>query len=396
MLCYFVAEKFVCLATVIYFTTGITLVVVTLSNSETITNILTSNSKRPFKLFYIIYILTLLIVCNWVLNVFRLNLAIRPLDKNMADMLFFIKEMANNYIDNKPVYGKIANIWGTPINTVYLPAFWLPYVLPLSYGADMRWATLIASVSSFWVIIYTNRRYFNNYYFLLLLTLIMFIYLLLSDSAFYFMYIQEGIMLFYIALLGYALINNYWYIAGIAASLCLLSRYFIIAPLTGALIWLYFVDRSAAQKVFVATTLTIVSLVLLSRTSGDIGFFFQIPGLYYKMLSNSNIANFNFYKTVGFASFFTAKQVGIISLINSFCILFVPAIFFICAFIFLRETNTSKGIIVLCGLKLFWLFFSTTLTIPYAYILYTSSFISIILLKSSIVLHSEIAYPIKK
>jgi hypothetical protein len=215
----------------------------------------------------------------------------------------------------------------------------------------------------------------------------LFSYLVLSGAAYYLMFTQEALILFYIALLCWALTYEYWILAGVAASLCILSRYFIAAPLLAAVIWLYTRDPRTARKTILATLLSLAIILTVSGCWGDLGYFFKIPFLYVGLLNDtSSLEAFRYimyYGSVGFASFLHGDSVHFITIVNLVILLLVPLTYFLFACRYLSDRH--KGLVILCGVKFFLVLFLTTLTHPYGYVLYTSSLVSIMLLRSELI-----------
>lgn len=382
-----VLSTYVRLATIAYTLAGIAISMIPLLADKGKEGNYISGHKRNW-ILHLIYIATTLIVCNWILNAFRANLQNHPLDIHISDTPIYLKEMANRYLMHKPVYAPISTIWGISIDAVYLPAFWIPYVIPVDMGIDSRWANLIFLIGAVLVASLVKKDRFNTIYFFLLPAVVLFIYVLLGEEAHYLMYSQEAIVVFYVSLLACALIYENWFLAGMAAALCIMSRYFIGAPLVGGIVWLYFRDSKAANQTVIGTLGTLIFLLTITRTWGDIGHFFQIPRLYYNMLGDVN--NFNndysvYIKSVGFGSFLKTQQVKILTSTNTAIIVLVPLCFFFLAHKFLSDRK--KGLIILCGIKLFLVLFLTTLTIPFGSVLYTSSIVSIILMRSLMTEH---------
>jgi hypothetical protein len=208
--------------------------------------------------------------------------------------------------------------------------------------------------------------------------------MLLSGAAYYLMFTREAVVLFYVALLCRALIAEYWVAAGIAAALCITSRYFIGAPLLGGLIWLYFQDRSIARRIIFATLSTLIVILTVSRSWGDLIYFFKIPFLYIGLLNDtSSLEKFRYilyYGSVGFASFLHGDDIQLIVFVNIAVLLLIPICYFLFAHRYLSDRK--KGLVILCGIKFFLILFLTTLTHPYGYVVYTSSLVSIALLKA--------------
>lgn len=372
-------------STILYVLTGIAIGIIPLLQASRIRA--NSFDTRYARYTYLLYIAAILIISNWSINVFRAHIFTTPLDVRMGDMMLFIREMSVRYITDRPVYEPITSIYGYPVEAVYLPAFWLPYAVPISVGADMRWASLAAFIIAVLINTLLKRNRFTSSQLLLLIPLVALMNLLLGGAAYYLMHTQEALVLSYVSLLAWALIDERWILAGIAASLCIMSRYFLAAPLLAGLIWLFIVDRRAFAKAIIATLLSLMILLTISRSWGDIGHFLRIPILYATMLHEGFLPeafkSVLFYSSVGFAAFLHGDSVRYLSAVNLSCLILIPAVYFLIACRYL--SGRPKGLIILCGLKIFLVLFLTTLSRPYGYVLYTASLVSIMLLRAVLI-----------
>jgi hypothetical protein len=305
-------------------------------------------------------------------------------------MLLFIKEMSERYLAHQPVYDPISDIHGFPVQAVYLPGFWLPYTIPISLGMDMRWLSLFAFIGVVLIASVSRPRDYRYRYLLLLPPIALLSYVLLDGAAFYFMHTQEAVVMLYMAILAWALTRENWIIAGIAAAGCLLSRYYIAVPLVLGVMWLYTVDTRAARRAALSAIVSIIAILTVTRTWGDIGYFCRIPFLYVGLLnaaSSYEAFRHIYYRSVGFASFFDLPHMHIITTINMVFLFSVPTLYFLFAYYFLR--SHTKSTVILCGIKIFLVFFLTTLAIPFGYVVYTSSLVSIMLLRNVLVTTSR-------
>ncbi|MCW3126958.1 MAG: hypothetical protein JWO03_2616 [Bacteroidetes bacterium] len=379
--CFFLSPYSVFASTLIYTLIGIAIAVIPLTRE-------TSGGDAPLwgkfsSYSYLIYLAGIFILCNWIKNTFTAHIYSSTLDAHMGDMLLFLREMSQRYLDHQHVYDPISDIHGTPVHAVYLPGFWLHFCIPMSLGKDMRWASLAAVLISVLMATWVRRASFSHAHLLLFIPLSLFAYLIMDGAAYYIMFTQEAIVLLYVGLLCFALAKEYWILAGVAAALCIMSRYFIGAPLLAGIIWLYFTDRTAARKVFFATIASLAAILTLSRSWGDSIYFFKIPLLYAGFLSDtSSFEAFHhiYYRSVGFAAIFDVGHIHILTWLNILVLLLLPPAYFLFARRCLRDSGTS--LVLMCGIKLFLVLFLVTLSKPFGYVLYTSSFLSVILLKN--------------
>ncbi len=369
------------LATVIFTISGLGAGIVPLIREKQETS---SAGRWPVSAGYVVYLVSFIIITNWVTNIFRVHIATSPIGQ-MTDMLLVLREMCDRYIAHQPVYTPISDIYGIPIQVVYLPGFFLPFSIPVALHIDMRWISLLAFAVAIFSLVVVRRSAFTPGHILIVIAAAAFTYLLTGGAAFYFMHTQEAIVLLYVGVLAWALINEYWFAAGIAAASCLMSRYFIFIPLSAGLVWLYVYHRAAAYRAAAGVIIGVLVLLSVSRTWGDLPHFIQIPLLYKDLLTDDkSIGAFRhvYQGSVGFAWFCGPHTLHIVRGINLAIIVIVPLAYFAIAGRYLRAV--PPGIVILCGLQIFLVCFLTTLPLPFGYVLYTSAFLSIFMIKASL------------
>jgi hypothetical protein len=383
--CFMLCRWSVSTATIVYTLAGIAIATISLIGS-------TQSPGSPLLprryggYTYILYMAILLLIANWIKNVFHAHIYATPFDLHMGDMLIFMREMSMRYIQHQHVYDMVTSVYGVPVHAVYLPAFWLPYTVPLYFGADMRWMSLVAFIAAVWTAAFILPRRFDRMYFLLWVPIALLTYLVLSGAAYYLMFTQEALVMFYVALLAWSLIYDYWIVAGIAAAMCIMSRYFIGVPILVGLVWLYTRGSRAGIRMSLSLFASLIVIISVSRSWGDIGYFFQIPFLYIGLLNDgSSFEAFRhiYQGSVGFASFFHAEGVYIISRVNLAILILAPLVYFIFAYRYLSDRR--KGLVILSGTKFFLVLFLTTLSRPFGYVLYTASMVSIMLLRDALI-----------
>lgn len=369
------------LATVIFTISGLGAGIVPLIREKQETS---SAGRWPVSAGYVAYLVSFIIITNWVTNIFRVHIASSPIGQ-MTDMLLVLREMCDRYIAHQPVYTPISDIYGMPIQVVYLPGFFLPFSIPVALHIDMRWISLFAFAGAIFSLVVVRRPALTLGHISIVIAAAAFTYLLTGGAAFYFMHTQEAIVLLYVGVLAWALINEYWFAAGIAAATCLMSRYFIFIPLSAGLVWLYVYDRAAAYRAAAGLIAGVLVLLSVSRTWSDLPHFIRIPLLYKDLLTDDkSISVFRhiYQGSVGFAWFCGQRTLHIVRGFNLAIILLVPLAYFAMAGRYLRAV--PPGIVILCGLQIFLVCFLTTLSLPFGYVLYTSAFLSIFMIKASL------------
>ena len=379
--CFFFVKQSAQLASLVYAIVGIGIALIPLLKSGSGAF---PEWKHKYKsIYYGLYLALILLICNWTLNVFRSHVYTTPIEQE-CDMLIFIKVMAERYLAHQHVYDLLPSNYGGPIHAVYLPAFWLPYSIPIYYNLDMRWATVIAFIAAIVMSASLKFRSFQRESFLLLAPITVLTYLVLSGAAFYLIFTQDALVLFYAAVLALALSYECWWVAGVAAACCVLSRYFIGIPFLAGMVWLFCMDRKAVSRALAGLILMLVALLTFSHSWQDIGYFFEIPFLYMHMLKNIGAKEFHDIccQSIGISCMLDVNTVHYLSKVNLAISIFAPLIYFILASRYLADQR--KGLVILCGIKLFLVLFLITLSLPYMYVFYTSSIVSIILCRDVI------------
>ena len=162
------------------------------------------------------------------------------LDPDFADKLPIMKVMNERLLQGhwRTVYDSIPEIWNGTM-PIYLPGMWLPYAPAITLGIDMRWVTVIALLTSFFLLILLNPLGNNRYYGYaqLSITSILFWWLFSRNEVHGLITMsEEGVVIFYFMLLSLAIISENAWLMGTTACLCMLSRYSMIGWLIPCLL----------------------------------------------------------------------------------------------------------------------------------------------------------------
>ncbi|HEV3223702.1 MAG TPA: hypothetical protein VGZ90_12530 [Puia sp.] len=328
-----------------------------------------------------------LLVCMLLLAFItsRYWLDLIPLDPDFADMLPVMKVMNERFLHGewKHVYDGIPEIWnGT--RPIYLPAMWLPYLPAIALNIDMRWITVVLVILSFIIVLILIRIKKNKYfgYGLIAISGLLFwwifsrneVHSLISMS-------EEGVVIFYFVLLSLAIISGNAFFMGLTASLCLLSRYSMIGWLVPCLI--FFAARKDFRKLIVFSFTGIFCFLLFFLV--PFGFktmdqMIALPGNYVAFAKH--IWEFTpevYWLNLGLAKFYGPHRMAILHyslLIMSFGI----PLLFMC-FCLLQKKWRFNNINLAC-FKLSLLVFYQFIDVPYGYLFYTSSFVSLVIATS--------------
>ena len=305
-----------------------------------------------------------------------------PLDPDFADMLPIMKVMNERFLHGgwKQVYDPITEIWnGT--QPIYLPAMWIPYAPAVALRVDMRWVTVIALLLSFTTMLMLIRIKKNGYYGYgqLVIAAILFWWLFSRNEVHSLVSMsEEGVVVFYFILLCLAIISGNALFMGITASICLLSRYSMIGWLIPCL--LYFTYRKDFRRLIVFSVTGILSFLL----------FFLIPfgwetleqmialpanymGFAKKVWENSPEV---YWLNLGMAKFFGPYRIEALHKTLIIASFGIPLLFMV--FCLIQKKWKLQNINLAC-FKLSLLVFYQFIDVPYGYLFYTSSFVSMVI-----------------
>ncbi len=304
------------------------------------------------------------------------------IDPDFADMLPIMKVMNERFLhgDFRQVYDPIPEIWhGT--QPIYLPGMWIPYAPAIAIGFDMRWITVISLLLSFTLVLLFIRLRNNLVYGIgqLLILAVLFWWLFSKNEVHSLITMsEEGVVIFYFVLLCVAIISGNAVFIGITASICLLSRYSMIGWLLPCL--MFFAARKDFRRLIIFSV-TGTTCVLL---------FFLIP-FGWKTLQQmvSLPANYiGFAKTIwenspevfwlnpGLAKFFGPHRVMLLHETLIICSFGIPILFM--SFCLLQKKWKFENINLAC-FKLSLVVFYQFIDVPYGYLFYTGSFVSLVI-----------------
>lgn len=305
-----------------------------------------------------------------------------PVDIQRADMLPIIKVMDQRFINGQwhHVYDIIPEIWKGS-QPIYLPGTFLPFSIPVFMNVDMRWITAICFTFVFSVSYFMLR--FNKDKFISLLVFIiaglLFWWLITENEAHGFISVsEEGVAGAYYVILVLALLSENIYLAALAISLCMLSRYALIGWLPAFIIYLLL--KKKKKEIFALAMIGMTVLLCLFILPFGWDTFMKLahlPGNYIGFAKRVWHDSPEVFSTgLGFANFFGPDRIlqlhqTLIVLTFSVPVLFVAACFFI-------NKKIKLSNVPLASLKIGLVVFYSFIDVPYLYLFYTSSFISLI------------------
>lgn len=187
-----------------------------------------------------------------------------PLQIEYADMLPIIGVMCHRFLDGHflQVYQPIPQIWGG-IQPIYLPAMWLPFSFSFLFHFDMRWITVISIWLSIIICILPLWKKSWTLLFYAASLIILLIWFHFNKENNVIRLTEEGVVFFYYSLMALAIILYNPWLIGIAAALCLLSRYAIIGWLPFAAIFLLMTKQSLFLIKSLISGIIITSLLII-------------------------------------------------------------------------------------------------------------------------------------
>ncbi|HTI12326.1 MAG TPA: hypothetical protein VL832_27325 [Puia sp.] len=306
-----------------------------------------------------------------------------PIDISNADMLPIIKVMGDRFVagHHRQVYDTIPWIWNG-IQPIYLPAMWLPYVPAIAMGIDIRWITMTGLLFAFSVFLFIYRPNSHRYlsFFTGVLAFLLFWWILADNTPGIISVSEEGVVIAYYVLLVLALISGNPFFIGVTVSLCMLSRYSLVGWIPAYLLYLMLEKKWKQILIFSATGL--LSFVLLFLVPVGWQTFIRLvslPGNYISFAGRVwKDSPEVFSAAPGLAIFFGPKRIPLLhhTLISlSFAVPFLFVVF--CR---LKGKVRQVANIPLAALKLSLVIFYCFIDVPYLYLFYTSSFVSLIIL----------------
>jgi hypothetical protein len=301
-----------------------------------------------------------------------------PIDITNADMLPIIKVMGERFIagQRSHVYDPIPSIWHGA-QPIYLPAMWLPYVPAIALGIDIRWIAVAGLLFAFGTFIFLYKPSASRPSFLLgILAFLLFWWIVADNTPGIVSVSEEGVVIGYYAFLVLALLSGKPWLTGIAISLCMLSRYALVGWIPAYVVWLLLEKKYKQLSVISLTGIGCFVLLFLMPVGG-VTFLrlAHLPGNYIAFAARVWKDSPDVFSTApGMAWFFGRNGTAIL---HGLLILFsftLPVAFTVIAF--RRRCNN----IPLAALKLSLVVFYCFIDVPYLYLFYTSSLVSLIIL----------------
>ena len=307
----------------------------------------------------------------------------RALDYKYADMLPVIEVMGQRWLNGEAVYAIIPEIW-KGMQPIYLPAMWLPYVSAIFFGLDLRVVNLLFILVAILLAldVFNSRRLVDWSRWLIYIpigVLLSYIFLYYSSLV---SISEEPIVVGFYSLLAYGLIKNKPYLIAVALACCLLSRYTLLFWSVAYILYTFWNgEKSTALKIVLGGGAFGLLLIFISQGIYQIELFYSLKDSYLETLTNPeekwgmlNIIS----KNVGLARFVAYEHLPYMHQALIWGSLVLPFILYGWYHWRLRSW-VAPGLFALCSLKLCLVYFFNMNTMPYSYLFYVGSFLSLVL-----------------
>ena len=370
------------IASILYFLSGISIGILPLlktkKESKSSPSILSKINTNYFSAFAFI----LIAIAVWIIgtSLFQQH----PLDYKQGDMLPIIQIMGERWLSGNQIYAIIPDIW-EGMQPIYLPAMWMPYASMVALGVDIRITNLIFILIAVFLIldIPAFKQKKSRLTLLVLIPLLILLSYIFIEYSTLITLTEEPIVLGFYVLLAYSLVKNKPILFIIALSCCLLSRYALLFWAATYLFYSFF-QTSKRQALIIGVGTGVLSLLLLyiSQGIGQIELFISLKDAYLKTLTNPDetwgIINIT-QKNIGLARFFDLSQLPALHAGLFWGSLLIPPSLYTWYHFYGRHWIYPTWF-ALCSLKLCLVWFFNMNAMPYSYLFYTSTFLSLVIL----------------
>jgi hypothetical protein len=293
-----------------------------------------------------------------------------------ADMLSTIQLMCTRFLNHQNPYALKWMPWGFE-KIVYLPAMWMPYIFAELAKIDLRWVNTVALLLAMVFVLFTKKeKHFLKISLLGLIPIIGFlISILLIDTRILYL-CEECLVFFYYAFLVYAIAKQHKYLIAIALTLCMFSRYALAGWAIIYVLYSFFYISKKNTSIIIAigASLSIV-LFYISNAIASIPFFLNLQSHYMQaILENKEKYSPQLQQTLGIAKCFGYQDLSILHYLFLACAFVIPIISF--ALIHTYKKHFNIELLLLISLKLSLIFFFNLIIMPYNYLFYTSTIVT--------------------
>jgi len=364
--------------TVLYFISGlsIALIILFLPQAKKITLAFNKNTETYLK--YGLIIIAGIILCFFSLSIMNDN----PIDYHNADMLPVIKTMDKRFLngDWRHVYDRIPEIWSGS-DPIYLPAMWLPFTPAVIFHIDLRWITVLGLLFVFGYSIALLSLKQKSSYIILVIAAILLSWILMEDDTHGLIsFSEEPVVIVYYFLLVLAIVSENIFFIGIVTCLCMLSRYALVGWVPAFFIFLLLEKKNKKAFIFFATGILFFLFgFLLPFGTGAFLRLLHLPANYINFSKRVWLDSPEaFTDYLGFAKFFVPEKIYLLHNILVTLSFSLPVLFVISCH-FLKERLKLSNIPLAC-LKMTIVVFYNFMDVPYLYLFFTSTFVSLLII----------------
>lgn len=360
--------------TALYYLSGFSIAVIPLIK------IFPTNTSKHWRSIPIIRLIGFLFLISYGIFILSLLIGESVIDITQADMLPILQIMANRFLDGKDVYAVIPEIWDG-IQPIYLPAMWFPYLIASAGEFDMRWINLgILLIGLLMVTVYVPALKKKSWQTILpIIPAFFLLYTFNSKDAQFLLQSEEAVVAAYYLILVYSLHRGNPIMISIALSLCLLSRYSLLIWVVLYLIYLFvYESKKMAIRVTVFTSIIMLFLCWVSGAIYHIPDFLKLPSIYENAMLDSGLrwkyeplVN----QSLGFAKYFGFESMDLLIKLFKAQLILAPTLCLI-VFASLKKYLNSK-MFIFCSLKFCLILFYGFMIMPYKYLFFTSTLLSI-------------------
>lgn len=341
-------------------------------------------SKPLFSIDYVYPVVFLSLTGLFIFQFTQYWINQSPLSYKDADMLPIMQVMAKRFLDGdwSLVYTPIKEIWNG-VQPIYLPAMWMPFLVSTKFSIDPRWITSFAVFLSFSIFILLWRVHLQKVSgaLLLLVSGILCLWLYTDQIHNFVRLSEEGIVVFYYSLLVLVLLSENFLLIGFVVALCTLSRFVLIGWLPVILLYLVIIRKQQRDIAFflISVSLSILLLVILPFGFTPFKILFFLPGNYIEHASRIwKESPEYFHQSMGLAKYFGPTMIELQHRILIISAFLAPLTAIILIIYHVKRTKKELNNICIAVLKLTIVIVYTFIDVPYQYLFFTSSFVSLI------------------
>lgn len=313
--------------------------------------------------------------------------AYNPINFHDADMLPIIKTMCERFLNGKAseVYAPIKEIWGG-IKPIYLPALWMPFCIPTFLHIDIRWLSVALFLLIFAYPIWRLNPNKKGSPLMITSIFLLFWWLFSVEDANLIIYTEETVVITIYLLLAVAIIHEKHFFMAIATTMCLLSRYVLIGWIPALIIFSFYNKNWKYIFIQIATSITLFFMLFIYPFGVSlINDMIHLPARYTEFTRRVwKDAPAVFENGLGFAKFFGPGNILLQHNLLIGLSLTIPAIAMTILLAFKKKFKLHATAILLSTLKISLVVFYTLIDVPYLYLFYTSSFLTMV-----IIMHAE-------